>query len=95
MKIYVYEDVEGLTAQHHSDGGAVVVTDRDPLVALNEFRNNLDYSEHWLFTRPTKVDGAFVNVVEELSGIKPNAEFDASDYTGPEKVYVFPNMGCC
>ena len=47
MKAYVYGYVRDLTHNYHDGGGAVVVTDGDPLVDLTRHINadNSDYDE--------------------------------------------------
>lgn len=84
MKVYVYPYMEKLTDNYHSGGGAVVMTDRDPKIVLQEHRQKTHDSDNADVPCPQ---------VEFPDDEPPPTVFE-SDAT-EEKVFIFPDAGCC
>lgn len=80
MKAYIYKYVGGLTANYHDGGGAVVITDGDPLVLLNA-EAKLQHAGY--------DDEDFETITDAADLV-----LDVSGYSG-DKVFVFPDAGCC
>lgn len=80
MKLYIFEGVNWLTQNYHDGGGAVVITDGDPIEVLDQEREKNKWHPDDEM-QPLEVFDDFITVLET----------DATE----EKVYIFPNAGCC
>jgi hypothetical protein len=80
VNVYIWEDLDELTTNWHSDGGLVVVAD-DLEMARHLMRNK---GEGW-WPLP---DGC------EAFNKDPDRTIPCAD-TEPVAVFVFPNAGCC
>lgn len=83
MKLYIYNYLYNLTDNYHDGGGAVVITDRDPQVVLQEHR--LRERSDYYNKRDEEAQVDFEDVTPVV------LEVDASE----ERVFVFPDAGCC
>ena len=72
-KMFVWEDVDGLTHNWHDGGGAVVIAD------------NLEVARELLRTNGVHGRDVFVR--------EPN--FAASVAGEEDRVFIFPDAGCC
>lgn len=82
MKIYVFEYVAPVTRNYHDGGGLVIITDRDPMEAWRASELYVDPRKHY-----GKADEADI----DLSS--PDAVYDVD--ADEERVFVFPDSGCC
>lgn len=82
MKLYVYNYLYNLTDNYHNGGGAVVVTDRDPRVVLQEHREATrdDYYQD----EPLQEIGS-----EDVTPLV----YEVAETE--ERVIIFPDAGCC
>ncbi|WP_067201191.1 hypothetical protein [Microbacterium sp. XT11] len=84
MKLYVFEYVAPVTRNYHDGGGLVIITDRDPLEAWRGSELYVDPRKHY-----GKADWAEADI--DLSS--PDAVYDVD--ADEERVFVFPDSGCC
>lgn len=73
MKVFIWNNINELTDNYHSDGGLVVVAkdlERAHELARNE---GVEFAE------------------DELA---PTIEYNTDDFV-EEKVFIFPDAGCC
>lgn len=89
MKMYLYEYVSNVTTSYHSGGGLVIITDREPLEAWEAHKARLILGE---------VDGEDEYDLEDLYDLtdelpKPDLVLTVSG--AKEKVFTFPDSGCC
>mgnify|MGYP003437664422 CR=1 FL=1 len=85
MKLYIFEHIDQLTANYHSQGGAAVVaSSKDAAVALlTAPRKRYDWSND---------DDTFTPVLTELE-IAEAIEFEVE--SSDPRVFIFPDAGCC
>lgn len=81
MKLYLYTWVETVSGSYHEDGGVVIVTARDP---------NKVWSEHWEAENDGEDEYCRV-AASELGNPTLVCVTDVAE----EKVFIFPNAGCC
>ena len=72
-KMFVWENVDGLTGNYHDGGGTVVIAD------------NLDAARKLLEKQTGK----------GCSAMKDEPDYSASVGSDEDKVFIFPDAGCC
>lgn len=92
MKVFIWEDVGQLTDSYHSGGGCVVIAENiEKAYALLMADDRV--------SRPVAHQGNIqpFGDGEDLTtvfGLVPDVVLDVSGET-PERVFVFPDAGCC
>jgi hypothetical protein len=83
VKLYIYEYVGGISSSYHDGGGLVIITDRDPADV---------WREH---VGPAKSSSSSYDLdPETLVGKTPDLVLDIGDQS-PERIFIFPDAGCC
>lgn len=81
MNIYIWDTstTDGMTADYHSEGGAVVIaeSEEEALFLLNKYRREKEFLSD-SFEEITNLPSRVINIL-----------------TPAEKVFLFPNAGCC
>jgi len=83
MKMFIWQSIADLTNSHHSSGGAIVVAENlsEVLGLLNKERSRR--REEW------------EDPIEPLTELpEPTAEYYVGP-TRPQRVFIFPDAGCC
>lgn len=84
-KIYVYENLAYVSTNYHTNGGLVIVTDREPKAAWAEYclsdtkEGDYEYKDYVKMSKAPLGKPDLVLKVESTE----------------EKVIVFPDSGCC
>lgn len=79
-KLYIYDQIDGLTTNYHDGGSLVIVTAGDPQEALDADR--------------TAAYGKFGDKPFLTKLPEPDRVIEVADST-PEEVFEFPDSGCC
>lgn len=91
MKIFIWENIKGVSNNYHDGGGLLIIA--ESLKRAEEIA--VFYSEKYSYE--TKTYKEFKNKINLLNKeneiIKPDHEFETS--FSEEKVITFPDAGCC
>jgi len=79
-KLYIYNQIDGLTTSYHDGGSLVIITAGDPQIALDASRRKA-YGKYG--------DEPFLTNLPE-----PDRVVVVADAT-EEEIFEFPDSGCC
>ena len=87
VKMYIWKQIDDVTTEHHTEGGLMIYTERDPL-------------EVWMEYRQKKIEGV-VKPHQYRPAEYLRKDLPAADVTleggidNEDLIFVFPNTGCC
>ena len=87
VKMYIWKQIEDVTTEHHTGGGLMIYTERDPLEVWKEYRQKKledEADRH----RYRDADG----LREDLPAADVILE---GGIDNEDLIFVFPNTGCC
>ena len=85
--MYIWKQIEDVTTEHHTEGGLMIYTERDPLEVWTEYRQK-------------QIEGKGGRYrCRDANGLRK--DLPAADVTleggidDEDLIFVFPNTGCC
>ena len=84
-KVYIYEYLESVSTSWHSEGGAVIITDRTPQEVWHEYFLKLSAKGEY--------EKEYYIKIAESKLPEANQTIECSD--SPEVVTIFKDAGCC
>ena len=85
VKLYIYDDVDGITSNYHDNGAVVIITGQNPDDVWTSYAKTENESDEYHYGEPLNETATV--------GTEPRA-FELKD-DHEEEVFVFPNAGCC
>lgn len=86
MKIFIFEDVKELTSNYHEDGALIIIAENLDRALQMARTHTDDYS--W---RPEADRHHIKLTAEEIEKVKVYELANDAE----EKLFIFPNAGCC
>lgn len=84
MSLYIYNGLSGVSPNYHSGGSVIIITDRDPNLVWTEYATEFAANKY-AYEDDLDIDATKGNLTR-MYHLSEDTE---------EKVFVFPNAGCC